>query len=377
MGEALTGVPEEVMWSPSGGSVLVSTINDNLNTAEVSEVIAETGERRDFPLPGPIRAFHASPDESLLATVHEEGRERVLRVWDTAVKTAEDVHRDTRNLYFPLVNTVDPWDPSSERLIFYRARLHERHLMIWEAAKGEVREVTSERRSDRAFWDQEGKLLIPQGVPFEAVLSGKPNTLTGLMVIDFAEEREVLRQLPAEYPNIFPYSRTGVAILKDEMVPPLLLDLSTWATSRLPGSVDRFLDVTWSPDGSGLAYPLNGRGSNRIVTFDVESGESRLLWVDEEFLAGSLDWSPSGEYLAVSLLASKGPPEGQAIVMEADTGEQVWSRARNPDFIRRYFHRGRKSLCWHPTEDTLLLWDPVGNPDGPPGLALRAVEFGQ
>jgi hypothetical protein len=375
--EFKTGLPEQVMWSPLGGSIWISTVDDDQDTSKVSEIIVATGERRDFSLPGPIRAFQVGPNEELLSTIHEDAHERVLRIWNVAEKTARDIYRDTRNLYFPVVNTIDPWQGSGERLVFYRARLHERHLMVWEAAGAEVREVTQGRRADRSFWDREGSLLVPQGVPFETVLAGKPDRLTGVVEIDFTKERDVFHQLPAGYPTIFPFSRQGVAVLKDEVVPPLLLDLSTWEATPLPSTVERFLDLAWSPDGSMLAYPLNGREYHRIVTFDVRTGDTRLVWVDEGFLAGSLCWSPSGKYLAATLLETAGRSEARAVVLDAGTGETLWSRAREPRFVERYFQRGRKSLRWHPSEDTLLLWDRAEIPDGPAGVEIRVVEFGQ
>lgn len=372
--------PEQVAWCPSGDAVWVSVVDDLAGVSSIGRYPVVEGAKSTVTLQGTIRAFWVSPDGRKMASIHEDRSNRVLQIWDSEDWTSEEIHRDTWNLYFPFVNTVTPWNSSGERLLFYKARFHERKLCLWERSKSAVRVIGEGRRTDRAFWGPGGNLLIPQGLTLEQALAGGGDPIQGFEEFDpeSGERRE--RPIPSDYRAFFPFVPIGVGILKDETPPPLLLDLRSWETSSLPSTLDRFLEVAWAPNGEWLAHPVRGSHIHRIDAFNVKTRESKLLWINSQYQVGSLTWSPSGKYLGCSLLegpkGSKGSQE-QIMVLDAASGDPVWFRNRDPDLGSLYHRRGRKSLLWHPKQDRLLIWDRVDSEGDRKSVEFRLIDFAQ
>ena len=60
---------------------------------------------------------------------------------------------------------------------------------------------------------------------------------------------------------------------------------------------------SWSPDGKQLAFIAFEQGDNRIVIFDVQSGDQRSLAVRGVSAINDAAWSPDGKSMAISGLA--------------------------------------------------------------------------
>lgn len=366
---------EQVTWSPSGDAVWVSTIDDMTGTSTVSRLAVNGGGSGAATLDGTIRAFWPSPDGRRLASIHESAPERVLQVWDTREWRPREVERDTWNMYFPLVNTVTPWDASGESLLFYKARFHERKLCLWDSSKDTVQMLGEGRRVDRAFWGEDGGIFIPQGLTLGQVTAGQADVIRGFTEVDPATGKTRARAIPRGYTSFFPFTSVGMGILKDPSPPPMAVNLRTWETAALPRSLGRFLEVAWEPGGRRLAYPVNQNEIHRVECFDLASGETRLLWIDPGFMAGSVAWSPSGRYVACSLLEARSGSSERLLVLKAETGEGVWVMNRSPEVGTRYYGRGRPSLFWSPAQDKLLYWDLLGELEEERVTEFRVVTF--
>jgi Tol biopolymer transport system component len=58
-----------------------------------------------------------------------------------------------------------------------------------------------------------------------------------------------------------------------------------------------FRALAWSPDGQTLAAPTRERGANAVTIHSMESGDSRVFWLDERDRAFVLEWSADGKAL--------------------------------------------------------------------------------
>jgi len=352
--------PEQVEWSPSGDAVWASWADDVAGVSFIGRYPVDQGSDMVLSFEGLVRAFWVSPDQRKVASIHEAGRERVLQVWETANRSSREIDRDTWSLYFPLVNTVTPWDASSERLLHYRAWTHWRKLCLWDPTRGEVSVLREGRRLDRAFWGPSDRLLIPQGNTLEQVQAGEGDEIHGFEELDPRSGEVQERTIPQGYSAFFPFPSVGVGVLKDPIPPPLALNLRTWETKPLPQTIARFLEVAWAPSGNQIAFPINQTGMHRIEAFDLDTGESRLVWIDPASMVGSVVWSPSGKYVGCSLLEATNGDQERLLILDAVTGERIWETGRNAELGKVYYRRGRKSLLWHPREDRLLYWERLG-----------------
>ena len=81
----------------------------------------------------------------------------------------------------------------------------------------------------------------------------------------------------------------------------------------------------WSPDGSSIAFLRIGRAATDVVAVTVADGQERLIGSlappDYGFDNRLLDWSPDGEWLAVSHAESPGRPL-VIFLMSATNGEK-------------------------------------------------------
>ncbi len=78
---------------------------------------------------------------------------------------------------------------------------------------------------------------------------------------------------------------------------------------RAPVEADFAIDPVWSPDGRKLAWlewsvPNMGWDESRIVIYDLETGERRVVMSEPEVACAQPRWSPSGKTLA--FLCDKG-----------------------------------------------------------------------
>jgi Tol biopolymer transport system component len=58
-----------------------------------------------------------------------------------------------------------------------------------------------------------------------------------------------------------------------------------------------FRALTWSPDGQTLAAPRRGDGPQAITLHSMQTGDSRVFWLEENLRALVLAWSPDGKAL--------------------------------------------------------------------------------
>jgi len=100
---------------------------------------------------------------------------------------------------------------------------------------------------------------------------------------------------------LFRHVRVGGRAKGEERPPVSLLGLEDGGE---PEQIDTYLSVmnppTWSPDGSALAFAGFDEKEIRIVNYDIQTGESRLLTTStkQETMDMLPEWSPTGEWIA-------------------------------------------------------------------------------
>lgn len=100
------------------------------------------------------------------------------------------------------------------------------------------------------------------------------------------------------------------------------IDSSPRPLTKAPG---HHSSPCWSPDGAGVAFLRTGRAGTDVVMVNVADGAERLIGSLAPPVYGLdnrlLDWSPDGEWLAVSHVESPGRPV-VIFLMSVSTGEK-------------------------------------------------------
>ncbi len=110
-----------------------------------------------------------------------------------------------------------------------------------------------------------------------------------------------------------------------------------WAV-RLPALEEYAIyHLDWSPDGENIAMLGYGRGDSvrqDILIYDISSRTvRRLIGKEEEFIAGLVAWSPTGDYLAVEGDFWTDEPFGGVWLIPSDGGTPTFvARASQPSF---------------------------------------------
>jgi len=99
----------------------------------------------------------------------------------------------------------------------------------------------------------------------------------------------------------------------------------------LTSGTDRYGNVSWSPDGTRIAYTSSKEGSNQLFVHWLESGESASITNLKES-PGSISWSPDGNMLVFTKFVPE-KPEMYAKVPAAPEGAQWEKPARVIDDV--------------------------------------------
>lgn len=111
--------------------------------------------------------------------------------------------------------------------------------------------------------------------------------------------------------------------------------------------------MAWSPDGQTLAVPNWGLGVRRITLHSMESGESRVFWLDEDVHPLTVEWAADGKALFIR-------------------AEEAWDSPTGPHrFLRLDLVTGTTTpLFPADPEEPTALWRFLVTPDGR-SLVLR------
>ncbi len=120
--------------------------------------------------------------------------------------------------------------------------------------------------------------------------------------------------------------------------------------------------LTWSPDGSQIAY----RSAEGISIFNFESGERQQFTIPE--ITGSLSWSPNGQYIAMS---SSGGTRGNGFadtkITVIDVLDGGMREVPTEGFVFPYWIPGRQEIVFiqiaenDRTKEEFIVVDTEGN----------------
>lgn len=143
-----------------------------------------------------------------------------------------------------------------------------------------------------------------------------------------------------------------------------LLQPADGTTSALQAAPGQFQAPAWAPDGSSfLAVEGADQGQGELKRFDPDGAEMEALL--EVGGQTAFSWSPDGSRIAVHPSAPGIPLFGPLIVLDAGSGETIWT---SPDvFTLAYF--------WSP-DGTRLAFFHIEDPEGVDALARPARQDG-
>ncbi len=137
---------------------------------------------------------------------------------------------------------------------------------------------------------------------------------------------------------------TGVSLVQ-------LIDTTATLAARTLAEAGSFYAPAWRPDGSALAYAIEGGREDRLVLMDADGTEERELMTYPGRAA--FRWDGSGRYLAVALC-----PEGEGPF------EIIELLDLSGDGGRTLFHGTFVAYGWLPDDSGLLVCQSGGDEDG-------------
>ena len=307
--------------SLSGDGSLAAAAWDRLQVVDLS-----TQRVLEFPMPPETNATAFSPDGTQIALA---GGYLPGVVWVIDIATG-----DVRKLTRPgLALTSVAWSPEGR---YIAAGGWESDVPVWDARGGRQPRFILTGHTDSAHWldwspdsstlvtgswdgtakvwgitDQGASELMTLGTPQEGRISGVAFSGDGTQVMTGSETSavkiwDVGPSGDAEWANVpnegdMTFARGGSELITSSEVDGTVtaLDIDTGQRHLIgsPPSVGDWRDVNHdlSPDGASIAIGYGGVGTQLSVR-DVATG-NELFAVDDD--VSGVDWSPSGEYVAV------------------------------------------------------------------------------
>jgi Tol biopolymer transport system component len=99
----------------------------------------------------------------------------------------------------------------------------------------------------------------------------------------------------------------------------------------------------WSPEGDRMVVA----GMHVLYVFDLNSGEQKTLWEDEELFFGSVAWQPDGEQVAVSVEGkSPSSPGSESGLYVIDVASEMRHQLVSGDIGRVYWSPDGSELVY-------------------------------
>ena len=300
--------------NPDGSAIAIRTLADELFVYDLA-----TGDQTQRWLKGVSTAVSFSPDGSKIASVNASNQH--VYIWDTATGEELEVW-ETPNDPKGTVNNIFTiaWSPDGK------------YVATGSMAGGPVENGTERRPIDLFIWSAETGDVIQQipALTYDADIIAELN---------WSDDSQILAY--STISNLTAKSHIGVYNLQtEELNFQIPLEVSVW-------------DIALHPAGDVLALTwldLDRPEAQQITFVDVQTGELLEISTPEiEATIRSLDWHPSGDYLA-------------ALIDRDDFAQvQIWSWQTDvPLGFYLFFdlegEAGRSSLEWNAQGTQLATW---------------------
>jgi Tol biopolymer transport system component len=276
---ATEGQPWPVAWTPAGDSVFaLLSDRDHRNWVQVVLVPVAGGTPRlvhSMPsIAGPWR-MSLSPDGQWLLYDHELSRNQNTR---SDIYVIDVQGGGSRPLVErPGVDALVGWLPGTDVVLFSSDRSGTRDLWSVRVLNGRA---SAEPRLVRSGFFRSDAVGFADGALFYRVTTGS----SGAAIL-----------------NVDPQSGAlGAAS-------PPLADLSSFYTG-----------LAWSPDGKTLAALTRQRNLRTVTLHSMESGESRVFWLDKDVAPYTAQWAADGQALFLRAGEAGSSPDSPTHILRLD-----------------------------------------------------------
>ncbi|MDX1644878.1 MAG: S9 family peptidase, partial [Thermoanaerobaculia bacterium] len=298
-------------WAVEGNGLYVTT--RFADTEQIHYVATPGGARRQLTFfPEPVSGADRRPGGAELAFVMDEGGSEFYQIF-----LLDPLAGDHRRLTDGASrNGAAEWSPNGARLAFQSTRRNGRSNDVWLMEVGNpdsarlVLEAPDGSWWGPAEWSPSGDHLLVQ--QYVSVTDSRLH----LLDLESGESRRLLGD--EEDPNVhlaetFAPDGRGIYLTTDresEFIQLAYLDLASGdlevLTTGIPWNVD---DFALSADGRRGAFEVNEGGISRLYLFDPAARTHRAVEGIPVGLLGGLEFSPSGDRLAMTLNTARTPSD--------------------------------------------------------------------
>ena len=222
----------------------------------------------------------------------EENIRTELTIWDAELLRPRFTlaQEEAGNPNFNL-NIWEPWAPSGEQFLTFN---REGEVIVWDSETGQLikRMCCHQGEINQAMWSPNGELIGSSSSEDGSVIIWQVDTGQALyaLPVDSSDSYVAFTSWSPSGVRFATKGRGGVGVkVYDSSNGQLLIIL------RVPGF---HYQVKWSPDGSQLFTTSTSGGKGIGKLWDAESGQE-LARIPGLIQATSMDWSPSGDLVAV------------------------------------------------------------------------------